>query len=136
MNLAHNRVLILTRGHKFMPPPAQFLLYLVPGWCFPLGVLAWAYDARAREVFDLLEILVFWVLVVMRHAVVALKYGYLQEGEIASQYDADYDTAAVGRQIFMRGWAQPEKEGIVDAEVAAAMTCSAWRRTLIRRRCA
>ena len=122
LSLARNRMLYL-KSDPLFPLPAQILLYLLPNWCMVGGLVVWYYDADARQLFDSWELLMMWLVVLMRHFVVALKYGYLAPSEIAAQYSAEYPTTQIMKNIFLGGWAAPMTPGfnIVQDEMTMAM---------------
>ena len=123
LTLARNRMLYVTSEILLVPVPAQILLYLLPNWCMVGGLVVWYYDADAQQLFDSWELLVMWLVVLMRHFVVALKYGYLSPSEIAAQYSTEYGGIQLAKGIFLGGWATPMTPGfgIVQEEMTTAM---------------
>jgi hypothetical protein len=124
LTLARNRMLYLTTWKgAIVPLPGQILLYLLPNWCMVCGIVIWSRDVDAQQLFDPWEILVMWLVVLMRHFVVAVKYGYLPASEIAAQYSKQYGALQLAKGIFMGGWANPRAPGfdIIEREVDTAM---------------
>ena len=64
-----------------------------------------------------------WLVVLMRHFVVAVKYGYLPASEIAAQYSKQYGPVQLAKGIFLGGWATPRAPGfgIIEQEIDTAM---------------
>ena len=90
LTLARNRMLYLTTWKgALLPLPGQVLLYLLPNWCMVCGIVVWSRDADSQRLFDAWEILVMWLVVLMRHFVVAVKYGYLPASEIAADWHVE-----------------------------------------------
>ena len=139
--LARNRMLYVTTWEGAPPLGApraasvtmQVLLYLLPNWCMVCALALWYYDADVRRLIDLWELLAFWMIVLMRHLVVGLKYGYLPAAELAAQYSPQYKGLQLAKGIFLGGWATPRAPGfgIVMEQVDAAM----WLCDVDLRRC-
>jgi hypothetical protein len=139
--LARNRMLYVTTWEGALPPGApraasvtmQVLLYLLPNWCMVCALALWYYDADVRRLIDFWELLAFWMIMLMRHLVVGLKYGYLPAAELAAQYSPQYKGLQLAKGIFLGGWATPRAPGfgIVMEQVDAAM----WLCDVDLRRC-
>ncbi|GMH97899.1 hypothetical protein TrST_g4415 [Triparma strigata] len=81
----------------------------------PAALYLWFTREDVRAVVALAEILALWLAVAMRNSVVAIKYAYLDKGDIEDQYDSSYEAPLrIGRRIFMAGWASPTE---VDSSV-------------------
>eukprot|EP01043_Picozoa_sp_COSAG02_P047599 COSAG02_NODE_4580_length_5199_cov_6.923137_4_plen_426_part_00 len=134
LTLARNRMLYLTTWKgALVPLPVQVLLYLLPNWCMVCGIVIWYHDADAQKLFDPWELFVMWLVVLMRHFVVAVKYGYLPASEIVAQYSKQYGPVQLAKGIFLGGWATPRAPGfdIIEQEIDTAM----WMVDVDLRRC-
>ena len=135
MMLARNRMLYVTTWEgALLPLPVQILLYLLPNWYMVYATVVWSRDAAAQKMFDFWELIVLWLVVLLRYWVVAVKYGYLPAAEIEAQYSPHYQGLQLAKGIFLGGWATPQTPGfgIVEEELGTAM----WLCDVDLRRCA